>query len=193
MLKTIPSKIKYIHKFLGIPDKILKDIETMSFKKDDIYQVENRSLKFKKTEVKYVKNIFTIYSKEVYALYKDICELINEACELYEIDKSKQMYMIYGKTEKYNKDKNGTWYDYPGINIPFLHGFYILPENGGKIFFQNNNTIVEQEVTPGDLIINKPTDIIKFEVEDELNIIEFYISPIFALENNEPGVWIPVA
>lgn len=193
MLKTVPSKISYVYKHIGVSNKILEDISSMSFKKDDVYEVENGSLKYKKSNVYYAKNIFSVYSQDIYSVYKDICDLLNEACSTYEIDKNKQFYMIYGKTEKYHKGMNGKWYDYPGINIPFLHGFFIMSGNSNKIFFQNNDSIVSKEIIPGDLIINKPTDLIKFEVDEDMHIIEFYISPIFALKNNEPGVWIPVS
>ena len=100
--------------------------------------------------------------------------------------------MTYGKNVKYYPEDNNKWYDFPGINVPFLHGFYFASGENIKLKFNNNNIIHYQDVSPGDLIINKPTDIININVFEESNIIEFYVSPLFALKHNEPGVWVPI-
>jgi len=191
-LKTLASKTRFIRKNINPILNLKEDVESMSYKKEDVYRVEDGNLKKINTVYTYSKNIFSIYSKSCYDLYKEISECLNDSYKLYEIDKHKQNYMIYGKLEKYNKDKNKNWYDFPGINIPFMHGFYFINGNDIKINFQNNKNITVEQVQSGCIILNKPTDLIKIETEIEIDVIEFYISPLFALKNNEPGVWIPI-
>lgn len=47
--------------------------------------------------------------------------------------------MIYGKISKYGPSTNKLWYDFPGINIPYLHGIYFPDEAEYQVFFMNNN------------------------------------------------------
>lgn len=191
-LKQILSKTKIIHKHIGNIENIIHDIEHNGFKKEDVYNVFNGELVKQKTITSNAKNIFSIYSNSCYDLYKHVSIAVDHACWSYEINKNKQKYMTYAKNVKYYPDGNSRWYDFPGINVPFLHGFYFASGNDIKVNFNNNNKIYKQDVIPGDLIINKPTDLIKIEVNEESNIIEFYVSPLFALKNNEPGVWVPI-
>lgn len=191
-MKQILSNTKIIHKKIGIIDNLVHDIEHIGVKKEDVYVVENGSLVKKNTIITKPKNIFTIYTNACYDLYKHISIAIDHACWSYEIDKKKQKYMSYAKNVKYYPEDNNKWYDFPGINIPFLHGFYVASGDNIKIKFNNNNNIYTQDVEVGDLIINKPTDLININVSKESNIIEFYVSPLSALKNNEPGVWVPI-
>jgi len=191
-LKGIISKTKYIHKNIGVFENIISDIEHIGVKKEDVYRVDNGSLVKSDTIITKPKNIFSVYTDDCYDLYKHISIAIDHACWSYEIDKQKQKYMTYAKNVKYYPSENKKWYDFPGINIPFLHGFYVASGENIKMHFNNSGIIVSQNLIPGDLIINKPTDFIRVEVDSESNIIEFYVSPIFALKNNEPGVWVPI-
>lgn len=191
-MKGITSKTKYIHKNIGILQDIISDIEHVGVKKEDVYVVDNGSLVKNNTIITKPKNVFSIYTNDCYDLYKHVSIAVDHACWSYEIDKQKQKYMTYAKNVKYYPSENKKWYDFPGINIPFLHGFYVATGENVKMHFNNNGMIVSQNLIPGDLVINKPTDFIRVEVDSESNIIEFYVSPIFALKNNEPGVWVPI-
>lgn len=191
-MKQILSKTKFIHKEIGILNNIISDIEHKGIKKEDIYNVENGQLIKSDTVVTFPKNIFSVYTEDCYDLYHRVCIAVDHACWSYNINKEKQKYMTYGKNIKYYPEDNNKWYDFPGINIPFMHGFYFASGENIKLKFNNNNIIHYQDVKVGDLIINKPTDIININVSSESNIIEFYVSPLFSLKNNEPGVWVPI-
>jgi len=191
-LKQILSKTKIIHKQIGILENLIHDIEHLGVKKEDIYEIQNGEVVKKNTVITETKNIFSIYTESCYDLYKHISISVDHACWSYEINKLKQKYMTYAKNVKYYPEDNNKWYDFPGINIPFLHGFYFASGENIKLKFKNNGITHYQDVNPGDLIINKPTDIININVSSESNIIEFYVSPLFALKNNEPGVWVPI-
>lgn len=191
-MKEIISKTKYIHTNIGIYKNLISDIFYQGTKKEDVYIVENGQLVKKNTILTKTKNIFSIYTKDCFDLYKSLCTEVEKASHFYEIDKEKQRYMVYGKNVKYSEYDNKKWYDFPGINIPFLHGFYFPNVKNVDVFFKNGNSITEIKIKSGDLIINKPTDLIKINVDSETDIIEFYVAPLFSLKNNEPGVWVPI-
>lgn len=191
-MKQILSKTKIIHKQIGILENLIHDIEHIGPKKEDVYNVKDGKLIKTNTIITEPKNIFSIYTESCYDLYKHVSIAVDHACWSYEINKSKQKYMIYAKNIKYYPETNNYWYDFPGINVPFLHGFYFASGTKIQLKFNNNKIIHHQDVSPGDLIINKPTDLININVAEESNIIEFYVSPLFALKNNESGVWVPI-
>lgn len=191
-MREIISKTKYVYNNVGVLENLISDILYQGSKKEDVYTVVEGNLVKSKTIITKPKNIFSIYTKDCYALYEILSEQVDTACSLYQIDKSKQKYMTYAKSVKYIPQDNKRWYDFPGINIPFLHGFYFATGNNIKIYFKNGNVITEQKVNQGDIIVNKPTDLIKINVDSESDIIEFYIAPLFSLKNNEPGVWVPI-
>jgi hypothetical protein len=169
----------------------IDELNSFLVKKNDILKIENKKL-IKVDEEQYViKNIFQAYNKDVYDLYLDISNFLKEVCDGYNIYKEKQRYMIYGKIEKYSITQNTMWFDFPGISIPLLYGIIPLNEKielNLKNLEKNKNILLNK----GDIFINKPTDLVNFKVEKDIDILEFYISPISILKNNEPGVWIPI-
>lgn len=191
MLKTIPSKIKYLHSSIEMPDNFLLSLENLDSKNDRIFVIENDALTEQKTIINKSKNIFLVYSDITFLLYKNISNLLKNACNMYEIDITKQKYFIYGKVVQYSTETNNHWYDFPGINKPFMHGFYFI-DGQAEIFFQNNDKIESTSIQQNDIIINKPTDLIKIKTDSTINVVEFYVSPLYMLKHNQPGVWCPI-
>jgi hypothetical protein len=169
----------------------LKDIKDMSFKKDELFFVKNGDLNKEDEIVHNSKNIFTVYSDSSYCLYRSISDALKEACSLYEINKDMQNYMIYGKVSKYGDHNKGIWYDFPGINIPYLHGFFFF-DGTFDVSFKNQNSIIKETIDKNTIIVNKPTDLINIKAEKESDVVEFYIVPNKMLKYNEPGVWVPI-
>ncbi len=191
MLNQQYSKIKFIKDKLNISFD-LDFVESMSFKKDELYYVENNDLIKKEEVVNFSKNIFSVYTNECFDLYKNISIILKKVCNEYEINIEKQKYMIFGKISTYDKLTNPNWYDFPGINIPQLHGFYFIEDKEHCVSFKNNNNLIKENFYKNDIFINKPTDLINIKVEDKCKVIEFYIHPILMLKHNEPGVWLPI-
>jgi hypothetical protein len=190
MMNQVYSKTKFLKKEVNF-DFDIKNIKDMSFKKDELFFVDNGNLN-KNNEIVYKsKNIFTIYSRDIHSLYKSISSLLDESCDLYEIKKDIQNYMIYGKISEYGEHNRGIWYDFPGINIPYLHGFFFF-DSSYEVNFKNQNNLVKELINTNTIIINKPTDLINIKSEKESEVIEFYIVPIDMLKHNEPGVWVPI-
>jgi hypothetical protein len=191
MLNQQYSKIKFIKNKLDI-DFNLENVESMSFKKDELYYVENNSLVKQKEIFNFSKNIFSIYVDECFDLYKNISIILKEVCNQYDINIEKQKYMIFGKLSTYGENTNKNWYDFPGINIPQLHGFYFIDDQEHSVSFKNNNNVIKENFYKNEIFINKPTDLINIKVKNECKIVEFYIYPMLMLKHNEPGVWIPI-
>jgi hypothetical protein len=167
------------------------ELDYFLIKKNDILKIENKKLIKVDEEQYFIKNIFQAYNKDVYDLYLEISNFLKEVCDGYGIYKEKQRYMIYGKIEKYSITQNTMWFDFPGTSIPLLYGIIPLNEKielNLKNLEKNKNILLNK----GDIFINKPTDLVNFKVEKDIDVLEFYISPISILKNNEPGVWIPI-
>jgi hypothetical protein len=61
-----------------------------------------------------------------------------------------------------------------------------------ELSFSNSGIIKKETFSKNELFINKPTDLINIKTEQENDVIEFYIAPLYALKHNEPGVWVPI-
>ena len=191
-MKKIISPTRFIHKNLKGVGNVVHDIEHLGYKKEDVYNVVDGKMIKKETIVTKPKNIFSVYTESCYDLYHHLAIAVDHACKTYGVSKKAQKYMVYGKLVKYSPLDNLKWYDFPGQNIPFLHGFYFAKVGEALVHFDSGEKKYTEKVISGDLIVNKPTDLIRIEVDSESDIIEFYISPLFALKNNEPGVWVPI-
>lgn len=192
-MKMIYSKIKYFKKNIDISNnKLFEEICKQEIIKNSIYMVENSQIKFIKKEEKIQENIFLIYNDEVYKFYKNIQSIMNYVYNLYDLNNEIHKFMIYGKIKEYNKEQSKTWYDFPGSNLPFLYCIYNLSNNNISITLKNNNQIENIVLNPSDIFINKPTDLVKFDLEEKSNLLEIYISPLDYIKNNHNGVWIPL-
>ena len=191
MLNQMYSKTNFLKKEVNIWFDINK-FNSMSYKKDELYYTNNGDLDLKETVVIESKNIFSVYTEDIYNLYLSISEGVKEACMLYDIDIKKQKYMIYGKMSKYGPSTNKNWYDFPGVSMPYLHGMFFITGEPYRLSCRNNTIVTKEVFNKNELFINKPTDIINIKTEQENDVIEFYISPLYALKHNEPGVWVPI-
>lgn len=191
MLKTLPSKTKYFYSNINMPYNFLLSLNDLDSKNDRIFIIENDSLEEQDTIINKAKNIFLVYSEATFSLYQQIVESLPDICATYNIDTAKQKYFIYGKVVQYSTETNNHWYDFPGTNSPFLHGFYFI-DGEAEIFFQNNEKTESRTIKENDIIINKPTDLIKINTSSTINVVEFYISPLYMLKHNQPGIWCPI-
>lgn len=193
-MKTLSSKTHFLscnissdqnlHSFLSVIDQAPKT--------DSVYKIEENSLLKLKSKINDISNIFLIYDKSTYSLYCHISNLLSDVCREYEINQSKQKYMLYGKKVVYSEDTNKDWYDFPGINKPMLHGFYFPAVKSCEMSFENNKIKTKIQISSHDLVINKPTDLINIKTDEPIDVVEFYIAPMEMLKHNEPGVWCPI-
>lgn len=191
MLNQTYSKTNFIKRSLDIGFDI-DLLNKMSYKKDDIYYTKDGDLKLDREIIIKSKNLFSVYNENIYTLYLEISEAVKEACSVYGINKDKQKYMIYAKFSQYGPGTNKNWYDFPGINIPHLHGMYFPAGQEYNLSFINNEITTKEVFKKDQMFINKPTDIINIKTDDWNDVIEFYVVPLYSLKHNEPGVWVPI-
>lgn len=187
------SKIKYFKKTLNVNTSLLlKENTENSYIENKIHNVVYGNVEFVDKYIIKNKNFFASYDKHTYGLYKEIAKVIPDLCNLYETNSDNNEYMLYGKINEYLIESNNTWYDYPGINIPCMYGLYNTSNKEIVLEIKNNDLFETVILNPGDIFINKPTDLMKVCVKENSFLLDLYLSPRFMLINNEPGVWLPI-
>jgi hypothetical protein len=157
----------------------------------EIYTYDNfKKIGYKKNSNS--KNIFQEYNIEIYNVYKEISKLLNEACNHYLIDQNRQNYFIKGKVFEYNKDHNNEVFDFPGRDIPIFHGYVILGEEGLKQTYYTNKSKKEFIFSKNTITLSSPTNLINNKVSNSCKVIEYYISPLSSIIQNEEGLWVPI-
>ena len=157
----------------------------------DVYVYEE----FKKISSKTIdrpKNIFQEYNTEVYILYKSISDLLDEACKHYSIDKNRQNYFIKGKVFEYTKSKNKEIFDFPGRDIPIFHGFVVLGADGIDQTYYTDNDQKQYNFRKNTITLSSPTNLINTKVKDRCMVIEYYLSPLSSILQNDQNLWIPI-
>ena len=72
-------------------------------------------------------NVFQFYNPEIYNVYTNLSELIKEACEYYDIDFSKQKFMVQGWFNvNFTKKGKLDWHDHGPFPAPRFHGYYSI-------------------------------------------------------------------
>lgn len=137
-------------------------------------------------------NIFQEYSIETYHIYKEISKLLKDACNYYLINQDRQNYFIKGKIFKYTKYNNNEVFDFPGRDIPVFHGFVVLGEKGLKQTYYTDKEKQEFIFDKNTITLSSPTNLINNKVEDNCYVIEYYISPLSSIIQNEQSLWIPI-
>ena len=187
---SVKKKERQVHYFIekidiDIPLKI-NDIETRTsyeFSNNNISRLESKKIK--------TENVFQNYNKDIHKIYSSVSYMLSKMCDHYQINKNRQFYYLYGKVNIHSVIHNKFIYDFPGIDIPVFHGF--LPLDGPlKMTISNSKESVIKEIEPLHIFITHPSNLIQFEVNSDVKVLEFYISPCSLLANNELNLWVPI-
>lgn len=157
----------------------------------DVYTYEN----FEKVEsvtIDKPQNIFQEYNTETYKIYKEISQLLNEACDHYSIYKNRQYYFIKGKLFEYTKDNNNEIFDFPGRDVPVFHGFVVLGSEGMEQTYYTDNDKQEYKFNQKTITLSSPTNLINTKVKESCIAIEYYLSPLSSILRNDQNLWIPI-
>lgn len=89
-------------------------------------------------------NVFQFYNNEIYNLYNGVRDLVQEACDYYEIDYKKQKYLIQGWFNiNYNKKGKLDWHDHgPTYGVTGsmnFHGYYCVKAEPSTTYYKINN------------------------------------------------------
>lgn len=166
---------------LSLNNNIYKEIYTYENFKKIGYEKNNNP-----------KNIFQKYNIEIYHVYKEISKLLKDACKYYSIDQERQNYFIKGKMLEYSKDQNNEVFDFPGRDIPIFHGFVILGEEGLRQTYYTDKSKEEFIFSKNTITLSSPTNLINNKVSNSCKVIEYYISPLSSIIQNEEGLWVPI-
>jgi len=137
-------------------------------------------------------NIFQAYSSETYKVYKEISKLLDEACKHYSIYKDRQDYFIKGKVFDYVENNNNEMFDFPGGDVPVFHGFVVLGPGGLEQTYYTNTDKKQFRFSKNTVTLSAPTSRINTKVEGHCMTIEYYISPLSSIIQNEQGLWVPI-
>lgn len=73
-------------------------------------------------------NVFQFNTPEIYSLFLGVKQMLQEACEYYDLDFKKERYMAQGWFNINNINKGGKldWHDHGPGGAPFFHGYYCV-------------------------------------------------------------------
>jgi hypothetical protein len=157
----------------------------------DIYAYQNFE-KIESVTTDKPKNIFQEYNAETYKIYKEISELLNEACEHYSVYKSRQNYFIKGKLFEYTLNNNNEIFDFPGRDVPVFHGFVVLGSEGMQQTYYTDHDKKEYTFSQNTITLSAPTNLINTKVKEKCMTIEYYLSPLSSILRNDQNLWIPI-
>lgn len=105
-----------------IEDAKLRGVEKLS-EKDEAWVSSGSLSTVKWTEY----NVFQFYHPGLRKLYKNIAEMVKDACAYYDVDFESQNYYIQGWFN-INDRKVGKldWHDHGGPYAPYFHGYYCV-------------------------------------------------------------------
>lgn len=85
-------------------------------------------------------NVFQFYNEEIYNVFVNLKELVQEACEYYGVDFKKEQYYVQGWFN-INDRKVGKldWHDHGGPWAPFFHGYYCIKAEPSSTFYKLEN------------------------------------------------------
>jgi hypothetical protein len=138
------------------------------------------------------KNIFQEYNKETYKIYKEVSKLLKIACEYYSIDQNRQNYFIKGRVFEYTENNNNEIFDFPGRDVPVFHGFVILGPESLKQTYYTTKSTQDHIFSKNTITLSSPTNLINSKVVSSCYVLEYYLSPLSSVIQNEQNLWIPI-
>ena len=141
-------------------------------------------------------NVFQFYHPGIHNLFKNVKDMVEEACWHYGIDYEEQQFMVQGWFNiNYAKAGKLNWHDHGGIKAPYFHGYYCVNAEptvthyrvfGKEVINENkNNRAILSEMghehAMGDWEWDGPRITIAYDV-----------LPLKAVVLNDPQHWIPL-
>jgi len=143
-------------------------------------------------------NVFQFYDKGIYNLYKNISDVVKEACEYYKVNFEDQKYMIQGWFNiNHNKKGRLDWHDHGGPWAPYFHGYYCVKAEPSTTWYKVFDKDVPNENKDNRLIISEmghPHAMQDWDWEGPRITIAYDIVPLSNLIaiDAQPQHWIPL-
>ena len=200
------------HKFFErILDNDLKELSL--FLQDQYSKIENLSMKgisevgkfdyWKESgSVSTIKwrdyNVFQFYHPGIYNLYKELSNVIKEACSYYDIDFDKQQYMVQGWFNiNYAEVGKLDWHDHGGPYAPYFHGFYCVKAEPSITYYRVFEKETENHNIDNRMIVSEmghPHAMGNWDWEGPRITIAYDIMPLKSIieAKANPQHWIPL-
>jgi hypothetical protein len=145
-------------------------------------------------------NVFQFHHPAIHKLFKNISDVVKEACEYYEIDFDAQQYMVQGWFN-INTSKGGklNWHDHGDSGAPHFHGYYCInaePSITHYKIFNNPNRLVENINKNNRMIVSEmghPHAMGSWEWEGERITLAYDITPLKNLMSEKAEQhWVPL-
>lgn len=143
-------------------------------------------------------NVFQFYHSSIHNLYKNIVEMVKEACQYYEVDFDKQQYMIQGWFNiNYNNKGKLDWHDHGGPYAPYFHGYYCVKAEPSITYYKVFDQEIDNHNKDNRVIISEmghPHAMGSWDWEGPRVTIAYDIVPLQSLiaNNADPQHWMPI-
>jgi hypothetical protein len=144
-------------------------------------------------------NVFQFYHPSIFNVFKNISEIVKEACKYYEIDFEEQQYFVQGWFN-INISKGGklSWHNHGETGAPHFHGYYCINAEPSvtlyKVFDDPNN-IIENVNKNNRMIIAEmghPHAMGDWEWEGERITLAYDVVPLRYLKSEVEQHWVPL-
>ena len=148
-------------------------------------------------------NVFQFYNHDIRKLYKNVSDMVKEACEYYGVNFEEQDYYIQGWFN-INHSHVGKldWHDHGGPGAPYFHGYYCVsaePSTTHYKLFNDDNRIVDNHNLNNRAIVSEmghPHAMSDWDWDGPRITIAYDIIPLQVLIDNSYKVpeqhWIPL-
>jgi hypothetical protein len=144
-------------------------------------------------------NVFQFYHPGIHNLYKNIVDMVKEACNYYEINFDDQQYMIQGWFNiNYNNKGKLDWHDHGGPYAPYFHGYYSVKAEPSKTHYRVFNQEVENNNKDNRAILSEmghPHAMAGWDWEGPRITIAYDVVPLNNLLSYQarPQHWFPLS
>jgi len=81
-------------------------------------------------------NVFQFYTSEIYDLYLSVRDMVQEACEYYDLDFKNEKFMLQGWFNiNYAKKGKLDWHDHGPHGAPNFHGYYCVNAEPSQTYY----------------------------------------------------------
>lgn len=89
-------------------------------------------------------NVFQFHIPEIHKLFTAVRSMVVEACDYYEVDFTKQQFMVQGWFNILNKETgNLDWHDHSFVPAPNFHGYYSVNAEPSSTQYEIDGKIVD--------------------------------------------------
>lgn len=176
------------------------DMENL--KLNGITQVTQRDQWLSSASVSTIKwreyNVFQFYHSGIHNLYKNLSDIVKEACDYYDLDFDKQQYMVQGWFNiNYNHSGKLDWHDHGGPYAPYFHGYYCVKAEPSITHYRVFDKEVENHNKNNRMIVSEmghPHAMSDWDWDGPRVTIAYDIMPLESLvQTNAPQQhWIPL-